>query len=319
MGNILGMVVLIVLVVLFGWLTSRAWRARHALVKWPGVILAGLLTLIFALVTVVAARGFYLIYAPHNFPVHDVRVAGTPEQVKRGEHIASVVCASCHTPNGELPLSGGRNLVEETGLPLGTLYPLNLTPAGELKDWSDGEIMRAIREATHKNNRPLLMPVSALRNLSDEDVQAVIAYLRTQPAVQNQPPKSQPSLLLAVFLGAGLFPLDASPLAGPVSAPPKGPTAEYGQYITSWADCRGCHGEDLHGGQPPAPVGPSLQIVKGWTQDDFIKTMRTGIDPSGHELKAPMPWKTIAKLDDVELAAMYSYLHNLPPVSTTQK
>jgi mono/diheme cytochrome c family protein len=318
-SNILGLLILVALAVLFGWLTTRAWRAKHALVKWPGVILAGLLTLLLALVTGVSARGLYMIYAPHNSPVHAVKVAGTPEQVKRGEHIASVVCASCHTTNGELPLTGGRNLVEETNLPLGSLYPLNLTPAGELKDWSDGEIMRAIREATHKNNRPLLMPVSALRHLSDEDTQAVVAYLRTQPGVKNDPPKSQPSLLLAVFLGAGLFPLEAAPLTGPVVAPPTGPTLEYGEYVTSWMDCRGCHGEDLQGGKPPAPVGPSLQVVKGWTQEQFVTAMRTGIDPSGHALKDPMPWKTIGKLDDVELAAMYAYLHDLPPAAATQK
>jgi mono/diheme cytochrome c family protein len=79
---------------------------------------------------------------------------------------------------------------------------------------------------------------------------------------------------------------------GPVAAPPKGPTVEYGQYIVSFQDCRDCHGKDFTGGKPPAPVGPDLHLIKGWTQEQFIKTIRTGVDPSGHQLKPTMPWQT---------------------------
>jgi len=62
-----------------------------------------------------------------------------------------------------------------------------------------------------------------------------------------------------------------------------------------------------------------LHLIKGWTQEQFIKTIRTGVDPSGHQLKPTMPWRTYAKMDDVELAAVYEYLHNLPPVEATLK
>jgi mono/diheme cytochrome c family protein len=244
-------------------------------------------------------------------------VAAAPEQIERGKHLATVSCAACHSPNGELPLSGGKNLAQDTGLPLGDLYPPNLTPAGELTGWSDGEILRAIREGVHKSGRPLLvMPAQNLRNLSDEDVQAVVAYLRSQPAVQHETPPMNPSLLAVILTGAGIVEFNVRPVTGPVIAPPKGPTKEYGQYIVSFQDCRDCHGKDLTGGKPPAPVGPSLRVIAGWTQEQFIKTIRTGVDPSGHALKEVMPWKTYAKMDDIELAAVYAYLHDLPPTLT---
>jgi mono/diheme cytochrome c family protein len=281
------------------------------------VVLAGLLALILALVSGVVANGLIKMYTPHNFAVSSIKVAGAPEQIERGKHLATVSCAACHSPNGELPLSGGKNLAQDTGLPLGDLYPPNLTPAGELTGWSDGEILRAIREGVHKSGRPLLiMPAQNLRNLSDEDVQAVVAYLRSQPAVQHETPPMNPSPLAVILTGAGIVEFNVRPVTGPVIAPPKGPTKEYGQYIVSFQDCRDCHGKDLTGGKPPAPVGPSLRVIAGWTQEQFIKTIRTGVDPSGHALKEVMPWKTYAKMDDIELAAVYAYLHDLPPTLT---
>ena len=80
-GNIVSLLVLVLLVVLFAWLVARAWRAKRAFVKWPGVILAGLLTLVFAAVTVVAVLGFVKLEARHANPVADLKVAGTPEQI----------------------------------------------------------------------------------------------------------------------------------------------------------------------------------------------------------------------------------------------
>ena len=91
-----------------------------------------------------------------------------------------------------MPLIGGLDLGKDSPAPVGNIVSLNLTPAGELKDWSDGEIMRALRNGAHKNGRPLLMPINRLRSLSDDDMQSVIACLRSQPAVQNPMPPTNP-------------------------------------------------------------------------------------------------------------------------------
>jgi mono/diheme cytochrome c family protein len=196
----LSLFILIALFVLFAWLVTRAWRARNVFVKFGGVLLAGLLTVLLGVLSAAAIRGLVMANAPRNFPVADLQVQGTTEQVARGEEIARFLCAACHTQNGEPPV-GGKNLADDIGMPLGDIYPPNLTPTGELSGWSDGEILRAIREGTHKNGRPLAMPVQNLKHLSDEDALAVIAYLRSQPAVQNQTPPLRPTLLTAVLVG----------------------------------------------------------------------------------------------------------------------
>jgi mono/diheme cytochrome c family protein len=301
----------------FGWLATRAWRAQNVALKWGGVGLSGLLTLIFTLVSVVTMIGVVRFYTPKQVPVPDITVAGTPEQISRGEHLANTFCTSCHSLNNELPLTGGMDLGKDIALPLGSFVSVNLTPAGPLKDWSDGEIMRALRNGVDHDGRSLVvMSTVRARNMSDEDLHALIAYLRNQPAVENETPEpaDQPNLLAFAMLGAGLLPSGAPPITGVITAPPKGPTVEYGEYILSYQDCRDCHGEELTGGVEGqlGPVGPSLRIVKGWTEEQFATTLRTGMDPSGHELQPPMPWQTIGRMDDEELAAMYAYLTSLP-------
>ena len=110
---------------------------------------------------------------------------------------------------------------------------------------------------------------------------------------------------------------DAPERSGAITAPPKAATAEYGKYIISYAGCNSCHGKDFTGGTPGglSPVGPNLTgIVPKWTREEFIKTLRTGVDPSGHQLSDLMPWKYRGRLDDEELTAVYEFLHGLTPV-----
>ena len=318
--NIIVWLVVVALTVLLAWLVTRAWRAKKPLLKWVGVALAGLLTLVFGAVSVTAAIGLYMFYVPRGSPVEALQVAGTPEQIARGEHLALIECVSCHTTNGQLPLSGGLNLAEEIPIPLGDFYSINLTPGGPLKDWSDGEIMRVLNEGVDRDGHPLFaMSVNTVRYFNADDKQALIAYLRSQPAVDNPTPlpADQPNLLAAVMAGTGLLPFQP-PVT--VEIVPKGATAAYGEYIVSWRGCRTCHGEDLGGGTGrfggfPVPVGPNLRVVQGWTVEQFVTTLRTGVDPSGHALDGTqMPWETIGLLDDEELGALYAYFQSLPPL-----
>jgi mono/diheme cytochrome c family protein len=316
-GNLIIWLIFILLAIGFAWLAIRAWRAKSPLTKWGGVVLGGLLALVTALVAVIAVPGLIRLYLPRGNPAPDLQVAGTPEQVARGQHLAASFCASCHSATGELPLTGGLDLFSDIPIPLGSAWSANLTPAGRLADYTDGEIFRLLREGVDKDRRPLIMMgVVRVRNMSDEDLHAVIAFLRSQPAVENDVPMplDQPNFLAAVMGGAGMLPPAQPPVQGPIVAPPAAETAEFGEYNVSFQDCRDCHGEDLRGGvegQLP-PIGPDLAIVKGWTRDEFIATLRTGVDPSGHQLSEAMPWRQIGLLDDVELGAIYLYLKSLP-------
>jgi mono/diheme cytochrome c family protein len=315
--NVIGWLALVGLAILFAWLVWRSWKAKNAFVKWGGLLISGLLFLVFALVSAVALVGLFKIYMPVKVAVPDLQIAGTPEQIQRGEHLADSFCTSCHSTTGDLPLTGGVDLGKEIPMPLGTFVSVNLTPAGPLKDWSDEDIFRALRHGYNTQGRKLvLMSNVRVRYMSDEDIKAVIAYLRNQPGVENvtQDPPDKPSLLAVTMAGAGMLPLGLPPVDGVVTAPTKGPTIEYGEYILGYQDCRDCHGADLRGGVQGqlGPIGPPLMLVKSWTAEDFIKTMRTGVDPSGHQLIEAMPWKQIGRMDDMELTAIHAYLASLP-------
>jgi len=316
--NIFFLLVMMAVSVLFGWLTRRSWQTKNIFSKWGGSILSGLLSVLIGFASIVAVVGLVKAYSPRTAPVPDLKVAGTPEQIERGEHIANAFCTSCHSVSKELPLSGGVDLGEDFPIPLGSFVSSNLTPAGPLKDWSDGEIFRAIRNGVDRDGRWLfVMSNFRGRNLSDEDLQALIAYLRSQPAVTTEivEPPDQPSLLGFIMLGAGMLPAGQPPITDVITAPAKGPTVEYGEYILSYQDCRDCHGENLLGGVEGqlAPFGPNLKVVKTWTQEQFIATLRPGVDPMEHAIDAArMPWKSIGRMDDEELMAMYLYLLDLP-------
>lgn len=317
-GNLIGLLVLLAIVVLLGWLTLRAWRVKRAWLKWPGVVLAGLLTVLLALVTIVVGKGVFDLYRPYPVAAVTVSIAGSPEQIARGEHLASVLCASCHTTNGELPLSGGSDFGRESGLPLGEMVPPNITPGGRIRDLSDADIYRILRTGVEPGGRLTAMAFFPVRYLSDDDAKAIIAFLRRQKPVDALQPPFNPSPLLAAFVGLGFIKAEAATLPiQAVSAPPRAANAEYGKYIREFMACADCHGPMLTGdAAPPAPPGPNLTaIVPKWSKDDFFKTMRTGVDPSGHQVQDPMPWRLIGKLDDTELEALYLHLHALAPVT----
>lgn len=316
-------IVFVALAVLFAILVVRVRGAKNPLARWLGVVLAGLLTVVFALGGVVDLVGVYRLDAPRGNPASGVKVAMTADQIARGEHLAHL-CTSCHSTTGNLPLDGGRQsfLSNPDGSGLGTLYAPNLTPGGPLKDWSDGEIIRAIREGVDRDGRALIiMPSESFHAMSDADVQALVAYLRSQPAVSRQTPPRDIGLIGTLLVGAGLFPTEAqASIAQPIAAPPVGVTAEYGKYLVEISGCQVCHGADLAGGRAEEngpPAGPNLTvIVPRWTEAEFVQTIRTGTDPTRHSLRAElMPWKELsAAFSDDELKAIYSYLHALKPI-----
>ncbi len=313
----LNFVIIGALIALFVFLFLRARRARNGVLKWVGMILTGLLTVLLAVVFVGGLVGAMRLNAKHGNPVADVTVAMTPEQVARGERIAQV-CTGCHTADGQLPLEGQNFLGGEGGAPpVGTLYAPNLTPA-HFASWSDGEIIRAIREGVHKSGRSLIvMPSRIYRNMSDEDVQALVAYLRSQPAVEPNTPANRLNLIGVAFTFMAPLASVQPAITQPVIAPPPGPTAEYGQYLISFAGCVDCHGEKLEGGVAGGgpPPGPNLtKIVPTWTEEQFMTLFRTGVDPSGETVSEDMPWQEFDKFaSDDDLRAMFAYLHGLTP------
>ncbi len=310
--NILGFLVFVALTGVFGWLSVRAGRSRDPLMRWGVFSVLGFFVVIFVTLSILTAMGLLKVYGGRGNDVREVIIDKSPDRVARGAHIAEVVCASCHSSDGALPLSSGGDVLTRTSLPLGRAFAPNLTPGGRLKDWTDGEVIRAVREGADKQGRLLVvMADQGGRNLSDDDLHAVAAYLRSQPVVTATTPDEEVSLVGVILIGAGLIPVPPAPTPDySITAPPRGQTEEYGKYVVGFTGCAECHGEDLDGGTGGlAPQGPSLRVVKGWTKEQFAETLRTGMNPSGRALDAKlMPWKSLGRLDDQELGAVYAYL-----------
>jgi mono/diheme cytochrome c family protein len=314
MVDLLGLAMLITAAVLLGWSSVRAWRTKNSFLKWGGAGLAALSSAAVTLVGVVVIVGLFKVHA-RSAPALDLRVAGTPEQIQRGQAISDGYCSACHSKTGTL--TGGLNIGEHFPVPIGSFVSSNLTPAGQLGHWSDGDIFRAIRNGIDRDGRWLvIMSYTNAGKLSDDDIRAVIGYIRSLPAAGEQTPNPPDhlNLLGVTMLGAGMLPQGKPVSKGIVTAPPKGPTSHYGEYIVSYQDCRNCHGDHLTGGVPGqlGPLGPDLNLVKAWKLEEFVATMRTGVDPSGHELSKQMPWRPVGRMSDEELRAVYEYLTHLP-------
>jgi mono/diheme cytochrome c family protein len=314
MFNVICTVILIAITAILVRMSIWAWQARIALLKWAGVSIGVVLTVISAAAASIMTVGLYRLHA-RSAPAPFLKVAGTPDRIQRGQAIANGFCASCHSKTGNL--TGGFDIGKKFPIPIGSFVSSNLTPAGSLKHWSDGEIFRAIRNGVDANGRWLIiMSLTNAGNLSNDDIKALIAYIRTTPAAGSQTPDPPDELspLGVAMLGVGLLPSGKPVSTGAIEAPAKGPTAQYGQYIISYQDCQQCHGDDFAGGKGGlGPAGPDLHVVKEWTREEFTTTLRTGTDPNGYEINGDlMPWRGIGKMDDVELGALYEYLIHLP-------
>lgn len=294
-------------------------KMKSAFLKWSAVSVACFLATIILILGTLGIAGLFKLHL-RRASLPQVDIAYTPERILRGKAIADGFCGGCHSLTGTL--TGGPDIGKDLPLPIGSFIASNLTPSGHLKNWTDAEIFRAVRNGIDAEGRWLIiMSYTNAGKLSDEDTKAVIAYIRSQPAA-GQPtvdPPDQLTFLGLVMLGAGMLPTGKPVTSAVVSAPQKGPTTEFGSYILSYQDCRECHGANLRGGVEGqlAPVGPDLSIVKEWSLDQFIATLRTGRDPGGHELSKQMPWRPASRMDDQELTAVYQYLTQLTEPQNT--
>jgi cytochrome c553 len=297
--------------------------------KWIKRIALGLVSLIILLLAVVYGvsesrlRRTYQVAAAGN-----LNVTSDPAQIARGQHLVTAVakCVDCHTQDlsGKLFIDGG---------PLGTVYASNLTggKGGVLTRYSNAQLETAIRHGVRPDGRGLLvMPSDEYANLSDEDVSAIIAYLRTLRPVDREQPASKLGPLGRALYAAGQLPFIPAEridhnASGPRTAPPVGPTREYGQYLVSVGGCRGCHGPNLvgapgHGpGEPDAPNITPAGNIGQWTEDQFRTAIRTGTRPDGSKILDFMPWKSMANHTDDELRAIWLYLKTVPPVESPAK
>ncbi|MCB0155012.1 MAG: c-type cytochrome [Anaerolineae bacterium] len=291
------------------------------ILKWIGLIVGVLVVLLVVLVGGLHFLGSSRLAQAPAVAVTPLDIPTDEAALARGQHLAEVVslCSDCHTEN-----FGGQVFIDEA--PIGVVTAPNLTSGqgGVGASYTDEDWVRAIRHGIGADGRTLVtMPSNAFAHLSDEDLGALIAYLKTVPPADNDLPERAimfPGTIIFGVLGYGSMPvslIDHSAVAS-VSAPPEGVTAEYGGYLAEIGGCTECHGANLAGltdpnGPPPGPnLTPGGELA-GWSEADFFTTIRTGTTPSGRNLDPEqMPWPWIARMTDDELSAIWQFLQSLP-------
>jgi mono/diheme cytochrome c family protein len=295
------------------------------ILKWIGIILAGLLGLLVVAAIVIFAIVSFKLNRFYDVEAEVAAVAIPTDEaaLARGEHLVRAIsgCDGCHGEN-----LGGMVLLDDSAIM--TFYGPNLTAGegGAGAQLSDEDWVRAIRHGLGPDGKPLLlMPSQNFRSMTDEDLGALLAYIRTLPPVDNEVPEPRigPMGYLLALTEASMVPAALIDHAEPaMDAIEPGVTVEYGGYLVALGTCRDCHGEHLNGrrlppmlNEPPARnLTPAGQLVN-WSEEDFIQTIRTGITPEGHTLREPMAGvlPVLQQQSDDELRAIFLYLQSLPP------
>jgi mono/diheme cytochrome c family protein len=307
-------------------------------------ILGGLV----ALIVVVAACGYgYLMFAYPNVPAAtNVTFDKSPERLARGKYLNDHVsgCTTCHTQRDWTKFAGPLK-TDRLGAggekfdlgPSGVLYSPNITPA-VIGSWTDGELLRAVTQGVTPDGRPLfpLMPYPHFGAMAEDDVHAVLAYVRSLTAIEGEAP-----------IGALNFPLNLIVRTIPAAntygtRPDPSDKVAYGKYMTRAALCTDCHtpiddrgtplpGMDFAGGMEfidtgyrtrSANITPDADTgIGSWTEQQFIDKFKAfeNQDPATlseveRRQNTPMPITQYAGMTREDLSAIYAYLRTLKPV-----
>ena len=257
--------------------------------------------------------------------------AQTPTLVERGKYLVEgvVACGNCHTPRddkGQLQ----RDKALASGLLLDIAefkaFPANLTPDPDtgIGKWTDAQLAKAIREGV-RPDKSLIgppMPIENYRQMADDDLAAIIAYLRAQPAVKNVVPRSTYRISVPTSYG---------PPVGKVKAPAARDKLKYGKYLVEIGHCMECHtpvndkGELVRsklgaGGQViEGPWGKTVSRnltptgLKDWTDAQIAKAIREGVDRNGQHYRPPMAYEFYRNINDADIGAIVAYLRSLKP------
>ena len=261
--------------------------------------------------------------------------ADTP--LERGKYLMSsvVACGNCHTPKGPngkaiagKELSGG----DPIAAPVFRAMPGNITQDKEtgIGNWTDEQIIAAIREGKRPNGTIIgpPMPIPFYRGMSDTDVKAIVAYLRTVPAVSNKVEKSTYKIPLPPSYGPPVIHVADVPRADHVA---------YGKYLaTGLGHCMDCHTPAVQGradmtrmgaggnpfGAPNGGVIISANLtpgnpngVAGWTNQQVKDAITKGVRPD-RPLVRLMAFDWYQNIDSADLNDLVAFLRSLKPVKS---
>jgi mono/diheme cytochrome c family protein len=250
-------------------------------------------------------------------------------EIERGRYLSAAGdCKACHTADGGKPFAGGRAVPT----PFGTIYAPNITPDKEtgIGNWTDAQIIHAIREGVDDEGHIIFppMPVPTYNNMSDDDVKAIVAYLRTLKPIHNEVPDSKWNV-----------PQQAMPPAKGLPAPPRTDKVAYGHYLaTAVAHCFECHSTPDPNGVPDfahhlgaggftIELAPGMEVttpnitsdpetgIGKWTDADIRKALTEGVTPTGGHISPPMPFPWFKNMTSDDIDAVVAYVRTIPPIS----
>lgn len=305
-----------------------------------------LLYLGYTVVVALVAAGAFVAYVaisgiPNYSPGHVVlKVEVTPARVQQGRKYASLLCISCHLDPATGKLTGKR--LADTPASFGEAYSKNITrdPVYGIGAWSDGELVYLLRTGITRTGRytPPWMP--KYPHMSDEDIDSIIAFLRsddpvTAPAAINPPGVSKPSLLAKLLSHLVFKPLPYP--NGPIATPAVTDQIAYGRYLAVNLGCFECHSASfskinelepeksagyMGGGNPlqdesgqvvrSANLTSDATGIANWSASDFTRGLLTGIRPDNTVLRYPM--SPMPELTEADALAIYAYLRTVPMI-----
>jgi len=318
-------------------------------------ILAGLLVLCIGGLAVYVMVTWNRTY---EAPLPSVVISRNPAVLARGEYLVfgPAHCADCHggsaanqaaptsnagdqpRPDAREPLSGGARL--QIG-PLGAIYASNLTPDRDtgIGRYSDALLARMMRWAVKPDGHATVEPLMPFGNMSDEDLVAVLSYLRAQPPVKNAVPGNEWTVTGKIVKSLiGIF-KPRTTIDPPAVTPPAGTTAR-GEYLArSVANCVGCHtprsettfaatGPEFSGGMIMDSIeGPGVDMSMGFISSNITPkpgsalrrfpdkiTFVARFQRGGRKFPgSPMPWEEFRRMSEDDLGAIYDFLSALPP------
>jgi mono/diheme cytochrome c family protein len=258
----------------------------------------------------------------YDVPLTTVTRSTDAVVIARGRHLAEAVapCSSSHCHGTDL---GGAQFPSSMG-PLAEFNGPNLTRVGIAATYSDAELFRLLRHGIKRDGRSVrFMTVPAFNWLPDDEIVAVISYVRTVPPVERPNGKNVVGTVGKVMDRQADVAIDIARRidhahANDDLAPPPSPTATYGRHLAKL--CASCHGPTLSGGHVPG-TPPSMAIplnltpdatgLAGFSYEEFDRVLTTRIRKNGKPLDEFMP-ATFGKLDDTEKRAVFAYLQTVP-------
>lgn len=288
--------------------TGRIWLRRI------GIVLASLVVLVLAFYAFVYFQTESRINKVYEVSLQKLPIPDDSASYALGKHVAETRgCLGCHGQN----LAGGRALADES-TPIGVLYVPNITSGKGGIQYTDEDYIRVLRHGLNKENKPVwFMPSHEVCHISNQDMAALIGYLKKQPPVDHTVPEKSLKPLGRFLTFIGEFPLLPAEKIDHattvyVDKVTIADNAETGQYLAT--TCQGCHGPQFKGAAPHGPNEPPIPDISStgkvgkWSEAGFVNLFHTGKTPEGKLLSQYMPVKEF-NYSDQELRAIYKHLH----------